>query len=104
MNIVFWTVTTAIIKQDWDYILHVESNSSDIEYKNCSYLVQPWVTTFPKVWSTVLVAILTKLEYVVLWVIADKISESWVIISSNSIKLIWDSITANWENLIIDNT
>ncbi len=106
---VFWEVTTSEIKEDWSYILNVESNASDIEYRNCLFLQQPEIYTFPKVWDTVVVMILWNWEYVVLWTILTNakkyfaIGEDNIKLDNNNLAFIWNTITANWEDLTIDN-
>ena len=116
MNAVYWDVTTAIINWDWTYEINVESNISDIEYRDCTYVQQPWINTFPKVWDTVLLIVITKGEYAILWIISYSakqdlvigedqitISETATVINSNDVQLIWTTITANGEDLIVDD-
>lgn len=115
---ILWTVTTSNINTDWTYLLNAESIISDIEYRDCMYLQQPQLNTFPKVWDTVLLMIVWWTEYVVLWVIAENVTKylsigndvikiwevTWEIkIQTTDIQLLGTTITANWENLIIDN-
>ncbi len=122
---IYWTVTTCNINADWTYILNVESSSSDVEYRNCLFVQQPWINTFPKVWDTVLLFIVGSGEYAVLWVVSYNAKQyfslwdneeftikeaTWIDIGNGKIKmwatditLVATTITANWENLIIDN-
>lgn len=103
MNIIYWNVTTSIINVDWTYKINVESNISDIEYRDCIYVQQPWINTLPKVWDTVLLVVIKKGEYAILWIVSYSATQH-LEINAADIKLVGTTITANWEDLTVDNT
>lgn len=113
---IYWNVTTSIVNADWTYQLNVESNISDLEYRNCTYIQQPWINTIPKVWDTVLLMVIKKWDYAVLGITsftatphleiqADtiKLVASSITENATNITMTWTSITANWEDLTIDD-
>ena len=119
MEAVYWRVTTSIVKPDWTYSITVISNYTDKEFRNCTYVQQPNFNTFPKVWDTVLLLIVANWEYAILGITSYNAKDylsigeneeikiwetAWVTaINSTSILLTGTTITANWENLTIDN-
>lgn len=110
MEAVYWRVTTSIINSDWTYNIIVISNYTDKEFRGCTYIQQPGLNTFPKVWDTVLVLIVANWEYAILWVTSYEAKPDIVIwyndevkINSTGVILTWTTITANGEDLTIDN-
>jgi len=110
MNAIYWQVTTSNIREDWTYVINVESNISDLEYRNCDFVQQPWFNTFPKVWDTVLLLIVWQWQYAIIGVVSynakQYISLKWedIRLIWGDIKFTWDEITANWEDLTTDLT
>lgn len=102
MEAVYWKVTTSVVNADWTYKINVESNISDIEYRNCTYVQQPWLNTFPKVWDTVLLIVIWQGQYAILWIVSYT-AKDYLAIEAKDIKLVGTTITANWEDLTTDN-
>lgn len=127
LEAVYWRVTTATIKTDWTYNLTVVSNYTDKEFRNCIFLQQPNINTFPKIGDIVLVLIIARWEYIVLWIVPTDMKKYLAIgkneeikiwetewkmelntsteikINSAGVILTWTTITANWEDLTTDN-
>ena len=116
MEAIYWNVTTAVINTDWTYKINVESNISDLEYRDCTYVQQPWFNTFPKIWDTVLLIIMWQGQYAILGVVSYDAKQYTALeaddlrLESPEIKLQWWNIrltgwaiTANWEDLNIDD-
>jgi len=110
MNAIYWKVTTSVINADWTYKINVESNISDLEYRNCDFVQQPWFNTFPKVWDTVLLLVVEQWQYAILGIVSYYAKEDLIIWNNSDtirlkwwdIRLTWWAITANGEDLNID--
>ena len=117
MNAIYWNVTTSVINADGTYVINVESNISDLEYRKCDFIQQPWFNTFPKVGDTVLLLVVNQWQYAILGIVSYN-AKQYMSLEADEIRIIspdikiqwgdvvltWDTITANWRDITVDNT